>query len=453
VLARLKGQKMERIKLTKRELLSLALPEAGKRKTVYDTEIPKLALRVTAAGAKTFYVVKRSGHSMAWIKLGQFPDITVEQARNEASKVLGEFANGSNPAEVRRAAKGELTFSEAFSDYILNKKKRDGTPLSPKTKTNYSDVLRIYLGAIAGKKLSQITREEIKAIHAKASRKSHTQADRAVRVVSAVFNFTIDLGLFTDRNPAHQIQKNPSTERDRFVSAEELPHLFDAIEQSVNADFFFLSLLTGARRSNVQAMAWHDVDLVGEVWRIGKTKNGTPQNVTLSPEALTILETRKQRANGVSFVFPSKSKTGHLVEPKTAWATILRRATTSRLVHLLHDMNHLNQEETRQALQLISDLPSKAEKIYGSLANALNITEAAYDMTDLQIHDLRRTLGSWQAKTGSSLLIIGKSLNHKSTQATRIYARLDLDPVRNSVNTATQAMFLAAEARGIREQN
>ena len=69
-------------------------------------------------------------------------------------------------------------------------------------------------------------------------------------------------------------------------------------------------------------------------------------------------------------------------------------------------------------------------------------------MTDLRIHDLRRTLGSWQAKTGASLAIIGKSLNHKTHQATAIYARLDLDPVRQSVNTATAAMM---EAAGLKE--
>ena len=70
-------------------------------------------------------------------------------------------------------------------------------------------------------------------------------------------------------------------------------------------------------------------------------------------------------------------------------------------------------------------------------------------MTDLRIHDLRRTLGSWQAKTGASLAIIGKSLNHKTHQATAIYARLDLDPVRQSVNTATSAML---EAAGLKDK-
>lgn len=66
---------------------------------------------------------------------------------------------------------------------------------------------------------------------------------------------------------------------------------------------------------------------------------------------------------------------------------------------------------------------------------------------DLRIHDLRRTLGSRQAKTGASMAIIGKSLNHKSHQATAIYARLDLDPVRASVEKATSAMLEAAGLR------
>jgi integrase len=53
-------------------------------------------------------------------------------------------------------------------------------------------------------------------------------------------------------------------------------------------------------------------------------------------------------------------------------------------------------------------------------------------LPDVRLHDLRRTLGSWQAIIGSSLPIIGKSLGHKSLTATQIYARLNLDPVRES---------------------
>jgi integrase len=72
-------------------------------------------------------------------------------------------------------------------------------------------------------------------------------------------------------------------------------------------------------------------------------------------------------------------------------------------------------------------------------------------ITALRIHDLRRTLGSWQARTGASLTIIGKSLNHKSPMTTAIYARLDLDPVRASMEKATSAMFTAAKAKLVPE--
>jgi integrase len=353
---------------------------------------------MTHTGVKAFYVVKRLGGAMVWLKLGTFPDMTVEQARNEAGKVLGEFAKGDNPAAVKRAVRAELTFSQAFDAFLTGKRKRDGSPISDKTKRDYSDLLRLYLGGIKDKKLSEIERTEIKAVHIKTTKKSAAQADRVVAVVSAVFTYMLAQERFNGQNPATRIQKNPAPSRDRFLQADELTPFFKALSESRNEtmrDFFLLALLTGARRANVSAMRWADVDLVAGVWRIAKTKNGTPQTVTLSPEAVAVLDSRKD--GGGVFVFPGDGVTGHIVEPKKAWATLLKTA----------------------------------------------------GIENLRIHDLRRTLGSWQARTGASLPIIGKSLNHKTHQATAIYARLDLDPVRQSVNTATAAMM---EAGGMKEK-
>jgi integrase len=384
-------------KLTKTLLTGLAAPDAGKRLTIYDTQTPKLAMRMTHTGVRAFYIVKRMGGAMVWLKLGTFPDMTVEQARTEAGKALGEFAKGENPAAVKRAVRAELTFSQAFDAFLTGKRKRDGSPISDKTKRDYSDLLRLYLGGIKDKKLSEIERTEIKAVHIKTTKKSAAQADRVVAVVSAVFTYMLAQERFNGQNPATRIQKNPAPSRDRFLQADELTPFFKALSESSNEtmrDFFLMALLTGARRANVSAMRWADVDLTAGVWRIAKTKNGTPQTVTLSPEAVAVLDARK---DGGVFVFPGDGKTGHMVEPKKAWATLLKTA----------------------------------------------------GIENLRIHDLRRTLGSWQARTGASLPIIGKSLNHKTHQATAIYARLDLDPVRQSVNTATAAMM---EAGGMKER-
>lgn len=439
---------MAKLKFTKTALLALSPPEAGKRLAVYDTEVPKLAMRITAAGSRTFYVVKRAGASIAWVKLGAFPEMTVEQARTEAQKILGEFARGANPATARRAIRQEPTFTEMLADMLAHKKKRDGSPITERTKKDYLDTARLHMAAIANSKLSHITRSEVKAIHTKASRKSARQADKAVAIISSVFNYAADHEHFSGTNPASRIQKNAVVARDRFAQAAELPYLFAAIGESSLSDFFLLSLLTGARRSNVQAMAWRELDLDARIWRIGMTKNGTPQNVTLSPEAAAALVVRKRTTGNSPFVFPGEGKTGHLVEPKKAWAAILLRASLRRLLDYLESLGKLTAEERKQADKQIIEVPAVVEKRYRAISEKLEIDPSLYDMTDLRIHDLRRTLGSWQAKTGASLAIIGKSLNHKTHQATAIYARLDLDPVRQSVETATQAML---EAAGVKQ--
>jgi integrase len=132
------------------------------------------------------------------------------------------------------------------------------------------------------------------------------------------------------------------------------------------------------------------------------------------------------------------------VEPKRAWSTILRTASLLSLLEALK----LDDAARQEADTLLEQGLSPAEERYHAEALNAQINPADFSMTDLRIHDLRRTLGSWQAKTGASLSIIGKSLNHKTHQATAIYARLDLDPVRQSVNTATAAML---EAAGLKE--
>jgi integrase len=69
-------------------------------------------------------------------------------------------------------------------------------------------------------------------------------------------------------------------------------------------------------------------------------------------------------------------------------------------------------------------------------------------IADLRPHDLRRSLGSWQAIAGASLQVIGASLGHKDPKATAVYSRLLVDPIRTSVNGAVQSMLEAANGKG-----
>lgn len=433
-----KPAEANRFKFGKEKIEALPLPEAGKRTTYYDEIVPKLALRVTGAGTKTFYIVKRVGADMTWLKLGVFPDMSVENARKEAETKLGHYAAGDNPAAIKRAAKEEQTLDEYFQHFIENKRKKNGTLLSPKTKGEYKSQFAKYLAPIAKKKISKVSVADVKPLVREIGKAHPIMANRVRALVSSIYGLASEDGLVTS-NPATGVSKYGETIRDRFLHADELPRFFASVGQEPNGtvrDFFLLSLLTGARRANVLAMRWNEIRLDEGIWRIPNTKNGTPQNVTLSPEAATILTTRKETAEG-AFVFPGDGKSGHLMEPKKGWQRIFDRDELTQLTARIKAAGKAFAVVEGEAL---ADALERARKT----AKRLQLDTEGTRIDPLRIHDLRRTLGSWQAKQGASLAIIGKSLNHKSQQATAIYARLDLDPVRASVNQATAAMMEAA---------
>ena len=431
---------------TKAALDALPLPDAGNRLVCHDTKTTGLQIRVSASGVKTFSLYRRiKGGSPERVTLGRYPEMSIEQARRKSAEINAAIEFGANPAEVKRAHKGELTFGDLFKQY-LNRHAKTRKRTWEDDEQRYQQYLEKPLGS---KKLSSITRQSISLIHSDITKAGHpVVANRVLALISTVFGRTLEWGL-VESNPARGIRRNPEKSRDRFLQSNELPRFFTSLAEEPNStvrDYFLLSLLTGARRSNVLAMRWADINLDEGIWRIPETKNGTPQNVTLSPEALAILGSRRQATErGATYVFPGHGRTGHLMEPHKGWLRIFDRDELTQLVDIL-------KTEGRQLAEATDPVTGDpiTESIEAKLARArrlakqLGINIDDVRIQNLRIHDLRRTLGSWQAKTGASMAIIGKSLNHKSQQTTAIYARLDLDPVRQSVNTATAAMLDAA---------
>ncbi|NDE56535.1 MAG: site-specific integrase [Gammaproteobacteria bacterium] len=379
---------VNKIRFTKAALE--ALPASIKQyDTYHDDKVSGLCIFVYPTGKKVFYFQKKVAGQKERIKIGSFPETTCEQARTRANEIITAFTKDQNPAAVRRALKAEPTFNDVFTKFLDMKRNRSGKPLAETTQQDYRDVLDKHLSAIKKLKLSQITPDKLKAIHTRIG--SPAQANRAKAMVSSLFNWAnkegiTDLAAPTTRLGSHMIQS-----RERFLQPDELEGFFSALESSPLRDFFLLCLLTGARSGNLLAMRWRDLNLIEGVWKIPKTKNGDSQLITLVTDAVSILEQRKaQRVIDAIWVFPGSGKTGHLVAPRKAWYRLLKDAGFNE---------------------------------------------------HLRIHDLRRTLGSYQARQGASLSIIGKSLGHKSLQATQIYARLDLNPVRQSVEQATDEIL------------
>src|SRR4051794_28983047 len=103
-----------RFDFTKEKIEGIRTPSAGKRTVAYDARVPKLAVRVTASDARTFFVVKWRATGVAWERLGSYPDMTIEKARKAAERVLGQYADGIDPAQVKRAERAQMTLGDAF---------------------------------------------------------------------------------------------------------------------------------------------------------------------------------------------------------------------------------------------------------------------------------------------------------------------------------------------------
>lgn len=335
-------------------------PKRGPQRTYYyDSKTPGLAVAVTATGKKSFVLYRRIARKPERITIGLCCDLSIEEARKCDQELNGDIARGENPAQVRRMLRGEDTVGTLFERYFEHQAS------TKKTADRIQGIYRVYLACWRSRQLSAISHSDVVRLHAQIGRnRGQIVANRAIELLRAMFSHAKESWAWPGENPAAKVKAFPERKRKRFLQSDELPRFFQALAAELNEtirDYILLSLLTGARRGNVQSMRWVEINFERAEWNIPETKNGEPLTIPLTVPALGILERRKLKATG-EFVFPGRGRTGHLREPKTCWKRICTRA----------------------------------------------------GIEDLHIHDLRRTFGAYQACAGTSLPIIGESLGHSS---------------------------------------
>jgi integrase len=333
---------------------------------------------------------------------------SIQMARDTAKEWTGKlsewkrhgYKEDENPFETSR---GELKFDQLIDRYIKGRVHKKATQ-PEKAEKAVTWMVKKYLSEWKGRKLDQISRREVRVLHDRLGREhGRVTADRCVQLIRRMYYWAASekVELWSGENPATKIEFNGYTKRDRFLQPDELVRLDRALQSETNQDFkdfVELALATGARRSNVLAMKWAEINDEHRVWIIPKmkTKTGDTYVLPLHPRAVTVL---KRRARSGPWVFPSPlSKTGHLVEPKKPWKRLLLRA----------------------------------------------------NITGFTIHDLRRTNASYQSIAGQSLQAIAKTLGHASTASTEVYAKLNTDAARAALVAGGRMMertMIAARKR------
>ena len=116
-----------RTKLTEQRIADLPKPGQGASYT-YDSLTPSLAIRVTAAGVRSFVVVKKINGKTQRITLGRFPGLRLDEARQGARRIAGEMAQGNDPVALLKAARArKVTLADLWPGYLAHLKQRNRT--------------------------------------------------------------------------------------------------------------------------------------------------------------------------------------------------------------------------------------------------------------------------------------------------------------------------------------
>ncbi len=379
--------KNAKINFTKATIDALPIAAKGNRLRVYDVKSRGLLLDITPTGQKCFWLRRNVKGKSEWLRLGTYPDLTIERARAQATIVNGAIASGSDLKQAIYAKDNEPNLEEAFEAY-LNKHAMKTNKTWDAMKKDFE----LKLACIKGRKLSSITPQDVEALHMELGTKRGTySANRSIQLLRAIYNKAIVWRLFEGRNPCIGITLYKEKARTRFLSKEEVRRLLTALQTETNVDlrdFVWLSLLTGARKTNILTMKWREINFEDRTWIIPDTKNGQSQIIALSGYELELLHNRQ---NGDEYVFPGKA--GFLKDPKKSWHALLRRA----------------------------------------------------EINDCTLHDLRRNLAAWMASKNVNVSLIKGALNHKDLKTTMfVYAHTVKEAELEGRMVAHQAMFEAA---------
>lgn len=365
--------------ITKRLVDSLPTVK-GKREKVYDTKLTGFGVVVYESGKKSFFVEYGPKENRRRFTLGRYGAHTVEQARDKAQEALAQIVSGGDPLtdrEERRAMPTFETFADEYLGRVRLRKKQ------PRHDERYLSDAKVRWGS---RPLDEVTRRDVQRAMTELAEKGSTTANRWLASVRACFSEAVRQDMI-EANPAVGIALfREAPPRQRTLTDEELTAALAAIDRLETFERSALLLLveTGARKSEVLRARWADVDLDKATWTLPSPKAGRPQAIPLTEDTVELLR--------------SIPRVGPYIIPG-------RRLDQPR-----------------------ADLKDSWEQV-----------RAEAGLTDVTIHDLRRTFGLAAARK-VGIFAASKLLRHSSVRVTeQVYAPVTVEDFRTDAETLRES--------------
>jgi integrase len=343
----------------------------------------------TADGRQRWQTIGRNG--APW---------TPDTARDEARRLLGQVAQGKDPAAAKREGRKAFTVADLCDRYLAdamagNILTRFGQPKKQATLTfDAGRIARHVKPLIGALKVTAVTGDDIKRLR-DAIANGETAAEvktgprglarvtggrgaatRTLRLLGGFFTYAVEHGIRPD-NPCRGVAKFADGRRTRSMTDAEYRALGEGLRKAEAASMWppavaaakFLAL-TGWRHSEALRLTWGEVDIDRRTAMLAGTKTGASMRA-LSAVACEVL--RAMPRFGGQLVFPSSSGNDTpMAGLKKHWYRIAK----------------------------ISALPA-----------------------DVSPHILRHSFASTAASMGLSDIVIAALLGHKGRSITSRYAR------------------------------
>ncbi len=347
------------VELTLPRIERLTVPAGKQQAFLRDSKAPGLRVRVTATGHKAFVFEGKLDRQTIRRTLGDVRSWTIEQARAESRRLAVLIDSGINPIEQERQAKAEaenqaaakaaaaITPGQLWPQYLQEGK--------PKRKDAWKPGYRADVEAFAspgglpkkrGKGLTRpgvlwplmnlplggINEDVLLDWHNQEAQRSKEQAKRGLMIFRGFLRWCStkkELRHIADRgagqSPAIAEQLPQAKTRTDSLEPEQIRGWWEGCLQLPNpvASAYLRALvLTGARREEMAALRWEDVDFRWQKITLAD-KVADTRTIPLTPYLAEMLASLPRRGE---YVFASASKEGRITDPRKAQALALAHA-------------------------------------------------------------------------------------------------------------------------------
>ena len=368
----------EAVELTAGVIERLTCPAGKSQAFLRDSKAPGLRVRVTVAGSKSYVFEAKLNRQTIRRTIGDVRAWSIEDARKEANRLRVLLDGRQDPRELEREADARKaadaakliagaaatalrsrTVAQAWERYKVEgrPKRRDAwkpryiadmakmvAPGGVAKKRGKGETLPGSLYALMAVPLTSVTEDTLAAWFALESRRSKHQATRALMMFRGFLRWCSIQPEFRSlvhrdagKAPAIMESLPGMTRRTDSLEFAQVSGWWSEVSTLPNrtaSAYLRALLLTGARREEMAALKWDEVDFRWRKLTIADKVSDT-RTIPLSPYMADMLSRlpRGKAADGKPspFVFASTSKSGRIADPRASHEKALKGAAIDRL--------------------------------------------------------------------------------------------------------------------------